>query len=769
MVLFFWRIVGLGLVPYGYDLLTYFVPYKAYLAQLLRQGEIPLWNPMIFLGAPLLANIQAAVLYPLDLLFYLMPTWEALRCSVVLHVFLAAFFTYLFGRLSLGLSPPAAWLAGTSFGFGGFIGAHVGHLNQLHAVVWLPLLLLFLERASSRRGVAAIPAGALTFAAQLLAGHTQEVYYSVWAVGLFALYLAVFRPHPGLVRLWPLVSLAAILGLGALVASVQLLPTLELARESYRSGGIPYREAVAYSVPLKELLDSVLPLYFEQPYVELVGYVGVVAVVLLPAALARRSLASLPWFFAGMAALALLLSLGDATPLYGWLHRWAPGFDLFRAPGRWLFLYNFGMAILAGMGLDALRAERDGIELREWLARYGVGLALGLVLLLGLRSCLAATGQEPSLPHPRAVLAWTSFALAAVALSLALVSRPRSPWALVLLLAIGVLELHQAKEPLEYNRPTHASLYSQSTPQAATLGEPSTRTLSLAQEKFELPNKDSILRGLPPHMEPAETTSYLEGVRIKEVLAPNTGMALGLSSPDGYDGGLLPTRRYALFKHHLLQGKQYRPDRTIREDDTAVPGSRLLGSLGVAHLILNQGRGGYDDGWVEVQGQAGGAVKTLRNSRGRPRAYVAHAARIVEDEAQLLEALATAEHGEEVLLAEKIPFEPPGRAGEDRVLWVADRPNEVVVDATLESPGFLVLSDSYYPGWKVYVDGREERLLRANYLLRAVQLPAGQHRVRFAYEPSSVTIGLAFSLVGLALVLLAPFVACRFDSHERNR
>ncbi|MGI5837216.1 MAG: hypothetical protein ACOX87_12125, partial [Chloroflexota bacterium] len=72
-VIFFWRIAGLGLVPYGFDLLAYFVPYKSYVSQLIHQGELPLWNPNIFMGAPLLANIQAAVFYPLDLLFYLMP------------------------------------------------------------------------------------------------------------------------------------------------------------------------------------------------------------------------------------------------------------------------------------------------------------------------------------------------------------------------------------------------------------------------------------------------------------------------------------------------------------------------------------------------------------------------------------------------------------------------------------------------------------------------------------------------------------------------
>ncbi|HEX2923327.1 MAG TPA: hypothetical protein VHS28_04790, partial [Chloroflexota bacterium] len=121
-VLFFWRIAVQGMVPAGYDLVTYFYPYKAYLSEVIRRGELPLWNPSIFMGAPLLANIQAAVFYPLDLLFYVMPTADALRVSILLHVFLAASFSYLFARISLSLSPIAAWVCGAVFAYGGFVG-----------------------------------------------------------------------------------------------------------------------------------------------------------------------------------------------------------------------------------------------------------------------------------------------------------------------------------------------------------------------------------------------------------------------------------------------------------------------------------------------------------------------------------------------------------------------------------------------------------------------------------------------------------------------
>jgi uncharacterized membrane protein YfhO len=73
----------------------------------------------------------------------------------------------------------------------------------------------------------------------------------------------------------------------------------------------------------------------------------------------------------------------------------------------------------------------------------------------------------------------------------------------------------------------------------------------------------------------------------------------------------------------------------------------------------------------------------------------------------------------------------------------------VDIEAHLNGPGILVLADSFYPGWRAYVDGKEERIMRANLFFRAVSLPAGKHRVEFRYKPMSFTIGLVVSIVTL--------------------
>ena len=179
----------------GVDAFTYFTPYWAYRMAELRAGHLPLWNPYLFLGVPFLANPQAAVLYPLHWpLSWLRPE-QALIWSAALHVWLAAGFTYAFGRRSLRLSRPAAWLAGLVFGLGGFTLARVENINQLNALAWLPALLwLYDETARAANWRSRIRSGAalaVVMALQLLAGHTQTAFVNLVGLGLWAAWSAI--------------------------------------------------------------------------------------------------------------------------------------------------------------------------------------------------------------------------------------------------------------------------------------------------------------------------------------------------------------------------------------------------------------------------------------------------------------------------------------------------------------------------------------------------------------------------------------------------
>src|SRR5947209_17592271 len=139
---FYYPLVFLGRALVDYDAFVYFYPQRVYLAHALLNGRIPLWDPDLFLGVPFLANPQTAVLYPPSWLFLLGPVHAVYSAQLVLHGFLAAFFTYLLARRAFGVLPLAAAISGLAFAFGGFAIAQVGHLNQISAAAWLPAVLL---------------------------------------------------------------------------------------------------------------------------------------------------------------------------------------------------------------------------------------------------------------------------------------------------------------------------------------------------------------------------------------------------------------------------------------------------------------------------------------------------------------------------------------------------------------------------------------------------------------------------------------------------
>jgi hypothetical protein len=248
-LLYYWKMAFTGLVLGGYDTQTYFYPYRHAAAEAITHGRLPLWNPSLFLGAPFMANIQTAVFYPLNVVFYLLPTAYAMNVSVILHIVLAGSYMYAWCRFSLRLDQIGAAGGAVAFMFSGFMSAQVGHINQINVAAWLPCLLLCFDRATTRRPAFWTAAGAVVIATQFFAGHSQESYLLLFVFGLYVLFRLVWggsgkaRAASRITTLGTGVGMV-VLGIG--LAAIQLLPTLELAGESIRAGGMSYPEAVSF-------------------------------------------------------------------------------------------------------------------------------------------------------------------------------------------------------------------------------------------------------------------------------------------------------------------------------------------------------------------------------------------------------------------------------------------------------------------------------------------------------------------------------------------
>jgi hypothetical protein len=842
-LLFFWKIALTNRVLAGIDVFAYFYPYRDAVAEALRAGRLPLWNPYLFMGAPLLANSQAAALYPLHWPFLWLDAPRQVAWSIVLHVWLAAAGTFLFARRAMGLSLPAALVAGAALGLGGFLGAQAEHVNQLNASAWLPWLLLCVEGAArgGRWRWPALLAGGGVVGLLLLAGHTQAAYIVLVAAGAYGLLLGWgdLRQRRWLPAMRGLAAVGLAALLGSLLAAGQLLPTLELSRLSVRSGGLPYQEAASFSLRPGLIPKALLPPYaWEPPFSEYVAYVGLSALLLAAlgawvTARRRRPTGAV----LVLAALGLFLALGAYNPAYYVLYKLVPGIALFRAPARWLLLYSMGAALLAGVGLEALRLRR------RWQA--------GLLLLV-------------------------------------------------------LIELFLGSRRLAYNRPTAPAAYDSLRTAPSHLlanpgGEEPFRFLSLSDIRYDPGDMGDLQTLYGDCLDEGELYDLLVATKMKEVLAYNLPLRYRLSSVDGYDGGLLPTARYVTLERLFLDEDEIWPDGRLRQQLREVPESRLLSLLNVKYVMTDKTQDAWIDGVFydlehtvplgEVQiadlpdmqathlgivsylsgtmsledgapvahvvitgtqgsvvtatlraGQdtaeghyrpgsvahsqartghtwrddAGGSdyvavvdlgrslrpaavsvrsllpgtsfflrgmslvdsatgahrtlqvhpayelvhsgdVKIYRNLEVLPRAFVVHRARLEPDDEAALALLRDPafDPAREVLLASgrELAGPEPETAPEVQILSYAAE--ELRIEARLAAPGYLLLTDSAYPGWTAEVDGREATIERADLSFRAVYLEEGHHLVTMRYRPASLRLGLGISLAGAVAWLLA--------------
>lgn len=617
----------------GIDAFTYFLPYWDYRMAALRAGDLPLWNPYLFLGAPFLANPQAAVLYPPHWSLSWLTPEQALNWSAILHVWLAAGFTYTLGRRSFGLTRLAAWLGGLVFGLSGFALARVENINQLNALAWLPALLWLHDETAHALARPEDPAArraarwrqslrwgaalSVVIALQILAGHTQTTFINLVGLGLYAVARLGWRRPRGADLQRGLAPLLAVIP-ALLLSAAQLLPTLELNGLGLRTGGLPFRQAVSFSLRPRLLAQTFLPpfggglaeAFASEGYAEFAGYTGIVALALAAVALRRA------WRRRGaddaprargpvaLAAAGVFLALGAYNPVYYLLWRFVPGFDLFRAPARWLAFFALGVAVLAGAGLDALRAAGEGrggmrtsadparpprpparprILSRKWLWA-------GLILLIA--AGLTVIQQPPPWPT---LAGW--LAVAGLSAGLLWSARRRPDAARGGLVLLALLELWVAGRALPFAQAT-APLASglRNAPAAllaATADQPPAgrdRFLSLSDIRFD-PGDLAELRELQADRLPPEAVERLvRAAKQVEVIAPNLPLRYRLPAVDGYDGGLLPLGRYVELQSLFLPADQLIPDGRLREQLPAVPADRLLDLTHVRFVITDKQR-----------------------------------------------------------------------------------------------------------------------------------------------------------------------------------
>ncbi len=674
------------------------LPRLAFQAREIHKGNFPLWDPHIWSGQPLIGQTQPGPLFPLNLLFFLLPLrngtlkFHLLNWYWVAVHWLAAVFFYWLARDN-GIRRAAAVFGACLFAFAGFVGG-VAWLDVINGAMWAPLVFLFLLRAGRGEWPLRNAAlGGLVLGIAWLSGHHEcPILLSLAAAGTW-LWLA-----RGDWRKWRYA--VVFFGIMGLIAAVQVLPTFEFGRLSQRWVGlekavtwkekVPYLAHTIYSLPPKGLLAFVSA-YFGT-YADASPLVGVVGLGLAGAGLAWRQTAFSNWAF-GLSAISLLYCFGNFAPFHGLFYALLPVIDKARIPARGVMLVDLGLALLAARGLH-LVLDRASERLT---ARLALVLAVGGGVVVAAMTAMSAAGGNTD-----DRLYTTGFAglFAAGLLLLWTQQRFTAAWLTAGLLAVGMMEWTWVGPS------TYASLFDSKR----------NRFLNTLTQYDDIA---AYLRAQP---------GPVRLVFDEEVIGANLGDWYGLDMLYGYVAGV--TRH--VFEHEL---------HTKRTQDL----------FGVTHFV---GKKPDKPEQREVFTSQSG-LKVFRAPDALPRLRIVHQAEPVEsfDWMRVKVAGTATDPRTTALFIRDAPKLEVCDAPESAT-FAARGTDHAVIDAEFGCRGLLVWSELTYPGWEVRVDGKQARLWDAYGCFRAVVVDRGRHQVTFAFRPGSVYVGGGLTVAGLLLCVL---------------
>ncbi len=729
-IVFFWKAATLqGIFVTGdidgSDIMYFNFPSRDFLSHSLKNGVFPLWTKNIYNGFPMFAEGQGGFLYPLNIvLFGLLPSFAAYNFSVILAFLLTGVFTYLYAR-SINISRNGALIAGIILMLGGFFVTHLKQMNMINTAMWFPLMLFFVEKHLKKNNLIYIVFAGIAFCMQVLAGNPQIAYYTIIFLVLylaFRLYAVNKKEKSGygkiVLKLVVAVSVIVVIGIG--LSAVQILPGYELKGLSMRSE-MSYNEATLWAYEPPDLMLFLSPYHYGDPakrtyergntiFWENCIYVGLLPLLLsLYAVIVGFKKNGYIRFFLLSGIFFLLVVMPKTTPLFRILWHVIPGFSLFRFPHRFLLFVEFSLAILAAYGFDGImkrlsekaaktrvinknspESSKDKVVSTHPGARYGVLIGWGITALIVFDLFRFGVNHNPTI------------------------------------------------KPEKWFEKPDTVKFLEGTPGMF-------RTLCIG-------------RGPAWRCANAEAKGWggdlSQFVRHRKMLPENFNMVYNIASFSGYTSFYL--QRFAdvtsSIRNNIHLGNY--PDWKASMPYSVV---KYLGLGNVKYILTIYN---FDNENLKLVMKTAlndmtGDIKVYENRLFMPRAFVVPGAKYIKDRYKNGSALFDRGFDPARTITIEKQVSHGSLSVEGSTVSIDEYSDkEVIISTNLTDDGFLVLTDTYYPGWNVYVDGIKGEILQADYLFRAVALEKGKHRVRFEYKPASFRTGLCISLFFMLLVVV---------------
>jgi hypothetical protein len=708
------------------DPMVVMLPWQEFVAKEFAKGELPLWNPSVESGAPILANDQAAAFSPFTWLAMLFPAAVGLSLAMLAKLLVAGLGMAFYLR-ALKAGSAAAALAGIAFACSSFMVDWLAW-PLTNVAAFMPWMFGFAEVYVAKRRLWALPGLALAVCFQFLGGHAETSLHMDLALGFYAGVRWIFSGH----RLQTLAGLGGAVAVGTLLAGIQLVPFVDLLRQAQL---ITARSTLGKGFLHLDLVDIstwIFPNAAGNPgidhrgghlpnFPESTGFAGVAALVLSPigAWWAWSRERSVAIALVGLSAIAAGLIYGPLAPIAGRLPGLAVAYNV-----RSIVVLCFCVAALGGLGLDGLM--RSTATLPVNLPARGMlwvgALGLAGVVAVGLLVWTLGARVDGLLPQGHTYIGfWIVSGLLALGSAIAFVlgglAGGRRAWAATGLCALALAE---------------GALFA--------------GTFYPLQPLSAVP---------PPSPAAAWLAAHADGRQIAGLgttLLPETALLYGLSDVRGYEILTDPRERV------------YWSAADPRYDDTYVwmelnqPDAAWLAAAGVAYVIMPAGQS--IPGTTMVYTEPGVAIAEVPNPR--PFAYAATSVESARTAGEAATVLANDPLGA-VVVEGCCP-----QAGPADVQVTSRSATSVELRVNASAAATIVIDQSYQSGWVATVDGQPATILPANVLFQSVAVPQGSHVVSLQYRPQSITVGAGASLAGAFGLLLLVVLAVRFRGKPQS-
>ncbi|MBI4058840.1 YfhO family protein [Candidatus Microgenomates bacterium] len=708
--------------PITSDAISFSYPMRMLAIDLMKSGQWPLWNPYILFGTPLLANFQSAPFSPTNIFYFLFDKLTAWSWQIILQHILAAVFTYLLLR-HWRVGKFGSIIGGVIFAFSGFNLIWSEWNAHTLAAAFIPLLFLFTDRwLMLGKWVNGIGIS-LSLTLQILSGYPQLLIYSLEAVGL----LVLFRIKDIKNRFNNLVFLVIFLVLGVGLAALQLLPAQELLNLSQRKGEqIPQEWAF---LSWRQIITFLAPDYFgnhatanywgPKNYTSNLGFVSVTGFILAQIGLLMWHKSKEIKFLLLILAFSSIL----AFPTFLSVAFWKSGVFGLQAgiSFKSLVIFNSSISCLAGFGFDYWWSKKGKSNIKfVFLIPIILLGGFGLYAVFGLNNEFSKVALR-NLFIPSMALLFSAIII--------LVARGKIKLLGAIILS-GILIFELFYFGWKFTPFSSRNIIYPPTPVLDFLNQ-----------------QDKPFRVEGGNVVPANLLIpyKLETAGGYDAVYPLT-MAQFIAAVNTNDSTATPQDRYGIFS---------------KLD------SPLLNLINVKYFLIKRTK--LDDPFVFDKNRFSlvfqdKSVGVLENKNVLPRAFMVYNWEMEKDQNKTLAKMLDKNfpYSEKIVLEENSPV--VSGKGKSEVNWQKYSETERILSVKTTKDGYLFLSDSWYPDWKKYVDGKKEEVQKADFNFQAVPIIAGNHEVKLVYEPNSFFNGLKiseFSLLILVLIIIISRIRLR--------